>query len=204
MNSVTDNLSKSAIDEQGICHKTDYSDKWPLFFADTAFERRPARNLCAGCPVRLECLQWALENTQVWGVWGGCDESDLRRALWVDSNGRPAERCRYPHCPACKAPPHKLHVISMCEIKTGRRRDRVECSACKFSWRAATSVTAVKSYWRERRKRLRVTVARGRIPDASIRRISTTVAASSDGGREEQPQALAASANQILEVGLED
>lgn len=30
-----------------------------------------ARAVCAGCPVKRECLQWALERREQFGVWGG-------------------------------------------------------------------------------------------------------------------------------------
>jgi WhiB family redox-sensing transcriptional regulator len=38
--------------------------------------RRPleALRLCATCPVKDECLEYALENHQHWGVWGGMTE----------------------------------------------------------------------------------------------------------------------------------
>ncbi|MEW2178777.1 WhiB family transcriptional regulator [Streptomyces sp. NPDC005406] len=39
-----------------------------------------AKTVCQGCPVRQECLRWALENGQDAGVWGGLDETE-RRAL---------------------------------------------------------------------------------------------------------------------------
>ncbi|MEE1741194.1 WhiB family transcriptional regulator [Streptomyces sp. BE147] len=40
-----------------------------------------ARAVCQrGCPVRAQCLQWAMENGQDHGVWGGLSE-DERRAL---------------------------------------------------------------------------------------------------------------------------
>ncbi|WP_406089363.1 WhiB family transcriptional regulator [Streptomyces sp. NBC_01013] len=39
-----------------------------------------AKAVCRGCPVRKECLRWALENSQDAGVWGGLDETE-RRAL---------------------------------------------------------------------------------------------------------------------------
>jgi WhiB family redox-sensing transcriptional regulator len=40
-----------------------------------------AKNVCAGCPVRRECLQFALATRQAYGVWGGLEltESDRRR-----------------------------------------------------------------------------------------------------------------------------
>ncbi len=39
-----------------------------------------AKAVCLGCPVRVECLEWALETGQDAGVWGGLSE-DERRAL---------------------------------------------------------------------------------------------------------------------------
>ncbi|MEU4261779.1 WhiB family transcriptional regulator [Streptomyces sp. NPDC025273] len=39
-----------------------------------------AKAVCAACPVRDQCLEWALENGQDSGVWGGLSENE-RRAL---------------------------------------------------------------------------------------------------------------------------
>lgn len=39
-----------------------------------------AKKVCARCEVRAECLQWALEQGQDHGVWGGLSE-DERRAM---------------------------------------------------------------------------------------------------------------------------
>ncbi|MEU1348284.1 WhiB family transcriptional regulator [Streptomyces sp. NPDC005775] len=39
-----------------------------------------AKAVCQGCPVREQCLRWALENGQDAGVWGGLGENE-RRAL---------------------------------------------------------------------------------------------------------------------------
>lgn len=44
-----------------------------------ARERR-AKAICAICPVRLECLQYALRINEQHGVWGGLNEQE-RRAL---------------------------------------------------------------------------------------------------------------------------
>jgi WhiB family transcriptional regulator, redox-sensing transcriptional regulator len=37
-----------------------------------------AKAVCAGCPVRRECLDWALVTKQDHGVWGGLDEFERR------------------------------------------------------------------------------------------------------------------------------
>ncbi len=42
-----------------------------------------AKSVCAGCPVTAQCLRWALEVREPYGIWGGLtvDERDgvLRR-----------------------------------------------------------------------------------------------------------------------------
>ena len=39
-----------------------------------------AKAVCHRCPVSAECLRWALDSGQDYGVWGGLTE-DERRAL---------------------------------------------------------------------------------------------------------------------------
>lgn len=44
---------------------------------------RAAKSVCARCPVRAECLEFALSSRQDFGVWGGLTEEErrsLRRA----------------------------------------------------------------------------------------------------------------------------
>ena len=40
-----------------------------------------ARRICAGCPVREPCLEYALSNHIDHGVWGGASERERRRLL---------------------------------------------------------------------------------------------------------------------------
>lgn len=42
--------------------------------------QRSAREVCIGCPVRIECLVDALDHQILFGVWGGMTERE-RRAL---------------------------------------------------------------------------------------------------------------------------
>jgi WhiB family transcriptional regulator, redox-sensing transcriptional regulator len=41
-------------------------------------EAQRAKAICAGCPVRRQCLDFALDTGQTYGIWGGCDEDELR------------------------------------------------------------------------------------------------------------------------------
>jgi WhiB family transcriptional regulator, redox-sensing transcriptional regulator len=38
-----------------------------------------AKRICAGCAVRLQCLEFALTHDQVYGIWGGTTQEDRRR-----------------------------------------------------------------------------------------------------------------------------
>lgn len=40
-----------------------------------------AREVCSRCPVREQCGEFAIEAGEVYGVWGGMTERDLRRAV---------------------------------------------------------------------------------------------------------------------------
>ncbi len=42
-----------------------------LFFAESPADIETAKALCLDCPLRLECLNGALERREPWGVWGG-------------------------------------------------------------------------------------------------------------------------------------
>jgi len=43
--------------------------------------QRSAREVCADCPVRLDCLIDALDNRIAFGVWGGMTERERRSLL---------------------------------------------------------------------------------------------------------------------------
>ena len=50
-----------------------------LFFPDRAgTDIRAVQAICAGCPVRAECHEFAEATSQVHGVWAGVDRGSLR------------------------------------------------------------------------------------------------------------------------------
>jgi WhiB family redox-sensing transcriptional regulator len=50
-----------------------------LFFPSSEDDAAPALQVCASCPVRETCLEFALSTRQDDGVWGGLSEGDRRR-----------------------------------------------------------------------------------------------------------------------------
>jgi len=51
------------------------------FFPSDGVGVEVARRICADCPVKAPCLEYALENRIDHGVWGGTSERERRRIL---------------------------------------------------------------------------------------------------------------------------
>src|SRR4051812_36677469 len=51
------------------------------FFPSDGLGVESAQHICHGCPVQVECLEYALENRIEHGVWGGASERERRRIL---------------------------------------------------------------------------------------------------------------------------
>ena len=62
--------------ERAACRGADLG----LFFPGRGESAEPARRICAACPVREACLDYALRHGITHGIWGGLAERD-RRAL---------------------------------------------------------------------------------------------------------------------------
>ena len=50
-----------------------------VFFPANEEDVGPAKAVCERCPVREQCLEWALATRQNDGVWGGLTETERRR-----------------------------------------------------------------------------------------------------------------------------
>ncbi|WP_456946824.1 WhiB family transcriptional regulator [Geodermatophilus sp. SYSU D00697] len=58
-----------------LCAETDPE----AFFPEKGGSTREAKRVCAGCPVRSQCLEFALANDERFGIWGGLSERERRR-----------------------------------------------------------------------------------------------------------------------------
>jgi hypothetical protein len=133
---------------ESLCAKKENEHMIEWFFSEEPEEKYAAKNLCFSCPVRKDCIKYALEQKEIWGVWGGKDEVDIRRALSVSYLGEETRRRRYPNCPFCSARPEKLDTLVVELDGSGRWNTAkvVVCTECNFSWKSRTSANAVEAY----------------------------------------------------------
>jgi WhiB family redox-sensing transcriptional regulator len=61
--------------ERALCAQTDPE----AFFPEKGGSTREAKRICTGCEVRTECLEYALEHDERFGIWGGLSERERRR-----------------------------------------------------------------------------------------------------------------------------
>ena len=50
-----------------------------LFFPERGASTREAKEVCRGCVVREECLEYAITHSEKFGIWGGLSERERRR-----------------------------------------------------------------------------------------------------------------------------
>jgi WhiB family transcriptional regulator, redox-sensing transcriptional regulator len=60
---------------EALCAETDPE----AFFPEKGGSTREAKRVCTGCAVRAECLEFALDNDERFGIWGGLSERERRR-----------------------------------------------------------------------------------------------------------------------------
>ncbi len=73
-----------------MCHGTDLN----LFYPERGQSAGPARQVCAPCPVREPCLEYALSSRITSGIWGGLTERERRelQSAWVQDARRERDR----------------------------------------------------------------------------------------------------------------
>ncbi|GAA2984371.1 WhiB family redox-sensing transcriptional regulator [Microbacterium terrae] len=58
-----------------LCAQTDPE----AFFPEKGGSTRDAKRICTSCDVRGECLEYALQNDERFGIWGGLSERERRK-----------------------------------------------------------------------------------------------------------------------------
>jgi WhiB family redox-sensing transcriptional regulator len=93
---VPDDVLSDLVARRGLCLWEITSGDPPAWTGQGLSDRELAARLCAGCPVRRECLEFELRTggADTVGVWGGLSEDDRRalHAIWSIRAGRRPRR----------------------------------------------------------------------------------------------------------------
>jgi WhiB family redox-sensing transcriptional regulator len=75
MHDISDDLETKGWQDLANCLGVDPD----LFFPERGASTREAKEVCKGCVVRGDCLEYALANGEKFGIWGGLSERERRR-----------------------------------------------------------------------------------------------------------------------------
>lgn len=64
--------------DQALCAQVDPE----LFFPEKGGSTKYAKDVCRACPVISECLEYAMDRNERYGIYGGMSERDRRRLKW--------------------------------------------------------------------------------------------------------------------------
>ena len=106
-----------------LCAQVSRGDEW---FSDDLKEQNFAKHVCRLCPVRAQCLEFALKTGQRYGVWGGVPASAMH-GLRADRGYRLPRR-EAPHGTAARYKGHYRDNEMPCErcrVAEKRRRDEL-------------------------------------------------------------------------------
>lgn len=86
----------------------------------------------------IQCAQYALDNDEYWGIWGGMDDFKVRRAISVDEFGDVRKRVYMQHCPFCDNA-----ELEYSNKKTNEKYD-IDCLNCGMTWKSYIIPAKVK------------------------------------------------------------
>ena len=72
---TVDDENQLAWQVDSLCAQTDPE----AFFPEKGGSTRDAKKICASCDVRAQCLEYALQNDERFGIWGGLSERERRK-----------------------------------------------------------------------------------------------------------------------------
>ena len=76
-----------------LCAQAD-AEAW---FPEKGGSVKAPKKICGACPVRADCLEYALENRFTYGIWGGLTERQRRAILADRERAAGLSRCQSGH-----------------------------------------------------------------------------------------------------------
>lgn len=121
--------------EAAVCAQIG-SDYW---YPEKGCGSNKAKEVCAACPVRSECLEYALDNGERFGVWGGKSERERRRL----GNRRHCRECD--GLIAADASTAERYCSDECR-RVSRRKAEAECEKAYGCIQCGTPATALRCH----------------------------------------------------------
>jgi WhiB family redox-sensing transcriptional regulator len=75
LNSIFGLPEEGSWQERALCGQTDPE----AFHPEKGGSTKEAKKICTGCEVRPDCLAYALDHNERFGIWGGLSERERRR-----------------------------------------------------------------------------------------------------------------------------
>ena len=130
-----DLIRRPAWQAQAACRGMGPELFFPPLGATGGTHPNPAREICAGCPVRVECGTFAVENVEMYGTWGGM--SPRRRQKIRTENPKP------------RVTPGPWNLPAACGTDAGyyrhlRGTHTPPCDPCKAAHSRVTTVRQAK------------------------------------------------------------
>jgi WhiB family redox-sensing transcriptional regulator len=149
------------------CQHAQIDSESDIFFPEKGGSTKAAKLICNGgdglppCPVKAQCLAYALENDEKFGIWGGLNERE-RRKLKRLAGPEPSDDTEVPANP----PPPGMKVCVVCGDREGPKPEE------DFPWHhqaQGTRRTRCRACGQAARKTRRATVSAGTVREVSRR-----------------------------------
>ena len=113
--------------DRALCAETYPEEFFPLKGGSS----QAAKRVCQGCEVRAECLDYALENNERFGIWGGLSERERHFLGRASARPRPvaAVVTRLPVPVLAMAEPEPPERCEVCGYLLTAPGHRAECGA---------------------------------------------------------------------------
>ena len=119
-------------------------DDAELFWPERGEDADTAKRICSGCPVRRDCLTYALRSNERDGIWGGMSGRERRKLTVAAITNKPLPPVRYftDYIEARRSRPlPPINHGTYGGHQAHRRRGEEACDACK---------AAGAAYWQNR------------------------------------------------------